>query len=96
MDVWLFHYDGELSLECATTDEVADCRWMAVSDIRRLYEEKKLVQTLDYFFCVMDAERPDYSHIIGRTVKGTVCVGHIRGDGKLKNFTQILKIMEYP
>ena len=24
MDVWLFHYDGELSLECATTDEVAD------------------------------------------------------------------------
>lgn len=72
MDVWFFHYDGELSLECATTDEVADCRWMAVSDIRRLYEEKKLVQTLDYFFCVMDAERPDYSHIIGRTVKGTV------------------------
>lgn len=72
MDVWLFDYDGELRLEDATTDEVADCKWMTVSEIRKLYEEKKLVQTLDYFFYVMQAEEPDYSHIIGKTVKGTV------------------------
>lgn len=50
MDVWLFEYDGDLHLEDATTDEVADCKWMTVSEIRKLYENKKLVQTLDYFF----------------------------------------------
>ena len=33
MDVWLFEYDGDLHLEDATTDEVADCRWMTVSEI---------------------------------------------------------------
>lgn len=49
MDVWLFDYDGEVQLENATTDEVADCKWMTVSEIRKLYEEKKFVQTLDYF-----------------------------------------------
>lgn len=72
MDVWLFDYDGELQLEAATTDEVASCKWMAVSEIRKLYEEKKLVQTLDYFFCAMEADGPDYSQIIGKTVRGTV------------------------
>ena len=51
MDVWLFEYDGDLHLEDATTDEVADCKWMTVSEIRKLYENKKLVQTLDYFLC---------------------------------------------
>ncbi len=72
MDVWLFDYDGELRLEEATTDEVAACKWMTISEIRKLYEEKKLVQTLDYFFCAVEADEPDYSHIIGKTVKGTV------------------------
>ena len=72
MDVWLFSYDGELQLEAATTDEVADCRWMTVSEIRKLYEEKKLVQTLDYFFCAVEAEEPDYRDVIGRKVTGTV------------------------
>lgn len=72
MDVWLFNYDGELHLESATTDEVADCKWMTVAEIKQLYEEKKLVQTMDYFFCVLEADEPDYSHIIGKTVKGTV------------------------
>lgn len=56
VDVWLFEYDGGLRLEAATTDEAADCRWMTVSDIRKLYEENKLVETLDYFFCVMEAD----------------------------------------
>ena len=72
MDVWLFEYDGDLHLEDATTDEVADCRWMTVSEIRKLYEDNKLVQTLDYFFCVMEADEPDYSYIIGKMVSGTV------------------------
>ena len=72
MDVWLFDYDGELRLEEATTDEVAACKWMTVSEIRTLYEEKKLVQTLDYFFSAMQTAEPDYSHIIGKTVRGTV------------------------
>lgn len=39
---------------------------------RTLYDEKKPVQTPDYFFCAMEAGEPDYSRIIGRTVKGTV------------------------
>ncbi len=72
MDVWLFEYDGDLHLDNATTDEVADCRWMTVSEIRKLYEDNRLVQTLDYFFCVMEADEPDYSHIIGKMVSGTV------------------------
>ncbi len=72
MDVWLFEYDGDLHLEAATTDEVAACKWMTVSDIKKLYEEKKLVQTLDYFFCAMEENEPDYSQIIGKTVCGTV------------------------
>lgn len=72
MDVWLFSYDGELQLEAATTDEVADCRWMTVSEIKKLYEEKKLVQTLDYFFSAFTEKEPDYSSIIGKTVRGTV------------------------
>ncbi len=72
MDVWLFEYDGDLHLEDATTDEVADCRWMTVSEIRKLYEDNRLVQKLDYFFCVMEADEPDYSQIIGKMVSGTV------------------------
>lgn len=72
MDVWLFDYDGEPCLEDATTDEVAACKWMTVSEIRNLYEEKKLVQNLDYFFCILDAVQPDYSGIIGKAVQGTV------------------------
>lgn len=52
LDAWLFEYDGDLHLDDATTDEVADCRWMTVSEIRKLYEDNRLVQTLDYFFCL--------------------------------------------
>ena len=50
MDVWLFIYDGEVSLVNATTDEVAQTRWMSVPDIRKLHAQGKLVETLDYFF----------------------------------------------
>lgn len=72
MDVWLFTYDGEFHLDEATTDEVSDCKWMTASEIGKLYSDKKLVGTLDYFFCAMTEDEPDYSHVIGRTVKGTV------------------------
>ncbi len=49
-DDWLFLYDGEADLRNATTDEVADMRWMTVEDIRELYRAGKLVHTLTYFF----------------------------------------------
>lgn len=47
-------------------------RRMAVPEIRALYEEKKLVHTLDYFFCAVKRDEPDYSHMIGKMVRGTV------------------------
>ncbi len=72
MDVWLFEYDGAPRLEAATTDEVADCRWMTVPEIQKRYEDHTLVPTLDYFFCAVEAEEPDYSQILGKTVSGTV------------------------
>lgn len=71
MDVWLFLYDGKLPLETTTT-KIAAWKWMSASEIKKRYKEKNLVQTLDYFFCAMEAEEPDYSHIIGKTVKGTI------------------------
>ena len=37
MDVWLFNYNGEVHLEDATTDEVADCKWMTVPEIRQIF-----------------------------------------------------------
>ena len=49
LDVWEFDYDGELRLEHATTNEVKECRWMSVAEIRSLYAEQKLVHTLGYF-----------------------------------------------
>jgi len=50
MDAWLFDYDGPLALEDATTDEVAQCRWMDVEEIKRLYDVGEMVPTIDYFF----------------------------------------------
>ena len=50
MDVWLFEYDGESSLLNATTDEVAQTKWMPAHDIKKLYDDGKLVKTLGYFF----------------------------------------------
>ena len=49
-DDWLFVYDGPIDLSTATTDEVADIRWMTVSEIRTLYDAGELVHTLGYFF----------------------------------------------
>lgn len=50
LDVWLFEYDGPVSLENATTDEVAQTVWMNREQIRQLHDSGKLVHTLDYFF----------------------------------------------
>jgi len=50
LDVWRFSYDGPVSLEQATTKEVAQTRWMTKAEIRALFDTGKLVYTLDYFF----------------------------------------------
>ena len=57
VDVWLFTYNGEPNLKAATTDEVAVCQWMTVPEIRALYEQGKLVPSLDYFFDAVERER---------------------------------------
>jgi len=72
MDVWLFNYDGEPALKDATTDEVADCRFMKTDEIKELYDSGKFVNTLDYFFCAFNTYKPDYKSIIGNIVKGNV------------------------
>jgi hypothetical protein len=54
MDVWLFLYDGEVSLEKATTDEVAEVRWMTREQIAEIYASGGLVPTLEYFFTEVD------------------------------------------
>ena len=50
MDVWLFEYDGEVDLSNATTDEVAQAAWMKREQIKKLFEQKMFVGTLEYFF----------------------------------------------
>lgn len=56
MDVWLFEYDGEIDLRSATTDEVAQSHWMTREEINTLYEQDKLVDTLEYFFEKVDVK----------------------------------------
>ena len=50
MDIWLFNYDGEVDLNKATTDEVCDYKWLTKDEIKKLFDNKELVQSLDYFF----------------------------------------------
>lgn len=50
MEVYLFHYDGDVDLEKSTTDEVTQVRWMTVDEIKELFNRKEMVYTLDYFF----------------------------------------------
>ncbi len=54
MEVWLFQYNGEIDLKKATTDEVKDFKWMTKEQIKQLYKDKQLVQTLDYFLNEID------------------------------------------
>lgn len=50
LDVWLFSYNGPVTLENATTDEVAQVRWMSKAQIKNLFDCGELVHTLGYFF----------------------------------------------
>lgn len=50
LDVWLFEYDGPVTLERATTQEVAQTAWMTKTEIFQLLDHGKLVQTLSYLF----------------------------------------------
>ena len=50
MDVWLFEYDGPVDLTKATTDEVAQIAWLNKEQIKRLFDDNELVDTLGYFF----------------------------------------------
>lgn len=50
LDVWLFEYDGPVSLEQATMKEVAQTAWMTKAQIKALFDSGELVQTLGYFF----------------------------------------------
>ena len=50
LDVWLFEYDGPVTLEQATTQEVAQTAWMTKTEIHQLQDHGKLVQTLTYLF----------------------------------------------
>lgn len=54
LDVWLFHYDQEVLLDNATTDEVEQVVWMNRNEIMDLFAQKKLVDTLQYFFMEVD------------------------------------------
>lgn len=50
LDVWLFQYDGDATLNNATTDEVKQIVWMDKNQILDLYKQNELVDTLKYFF----------------------------------------------
>lgn len=50
MDVWLFPYDGLVTLANATTQEVAQTKWAFPEEIAALYQQGLLVPTLDYCF----------------------------------------------
>ena len=48
--MWLFSYDGSVSLELATTDEVAQSVWLDRKQIKELFDKGDFVDTLGYFF----------------------------------------------
>lgn len=50
VDVWLFSYDGPVSLNMATTDEVAQSIWLDKKQIKELFDKGDFVDTLAYFF----------------------------------------------
>ena len=50
VDVWLFPYDGPVSLEAATTKEVVQIAWLDKKQIKELFDQGDFVDTLRYFF----------------------------------------------
>lgn len=69
LDVWLFEYDGELQLENATEHEVEQCMFMSVDEIRKLYDDGKMVKTLGYFFGDVETDIPDYDSFSEKSYK---------------------------
>ena len=49
VDVWLFHYD-ENAAAPISTDEVAQSKWMTVSEVQALLDSGEMVESLRYFF----------------------------------------------
>jgi len=60
------------ALTAATTKEVAECKWLRSDQIYDLFQEQKLVPTLDYFFSAFSGPIPHYRDIIGKWVSGKV------------------------
>lgn len=82
MDDWLFHYDGDTDLRRATTDEVAQMRWMTVEEIRQLWNEGLMVHTLAYFFddpALGGQALTDFDHINPCGESCTGCAKHRQG-----------------
>lgn len=50
LDVWLFEYNGPVTIEQATTQEVAQTAWITKAQIQQLLDQERLVQTLSYLF----------------------------------------------
>ena len=49
VDVWVFNFDGEINLSNATTDEVAQTKWLERRDILQMLCDGRMVNTLSYF-----------------------------------------------
>ena len=49
LDVFLFRYDGEISLKNASTDEVESASWRSRDEIEKLILSGEMVPTLSYF-----------------------------------------------
>ena len=54
VDVWLFEHDGPADLENATTNEVAQVKWMTKAEIKELFDRGQFVHTLGYFFDIKE------------------------------------------
>ncbi|MBR0423521.1 MAG: NUDIX domain-containing protein [Clostridia bacterium] len=50
LDAFIFHYDGEVDLKNATTDEVESIKWMSPDEIYELHKKGLLVNMFDYCF----------------------------------------------
>ena len=60
-DIYLFMYDGEIDLTRATTDEVAEARWMTREEILRLFREGEMVSVIKDLTYFME----DRDHLFG-------------------------------
>ncbi|MGN0587637.1 MAG: DNA mismatch repair protein MutT, partial [Oscillospiraceae bacterium] len=45
-DVWLFDYDGDITIENASTKEVERAEWLSADEIKSLLDSGKMVETL--------------------------------------------------